>query len=129
MARSEGLSPGLLARWKLKNGSHARTRKPSCNSSAVSRRSTTLIVLTGQAQVGGGMVRMGDYASAEQDPSDGSVWLIGMYGAKNPNPLNPENNLGCTAVAHSTRGCHPSARSWDDGGAFLWRDVGDAPRR
>ncbi len=56
------------------------------------------VILMGQAQVGSGMVRMGDYASAAQDPADGSTWLIGMYGATNPNPLNPENNLGCRAV-------------------------------
>jgi len=55
-------------------------------------------ILMGKAQVGRGMVRMGDYASAAQDPTDGSVWLIGSYGATNPNPLNRENNLGCRAV-------------------------------
>jgi hypothetical protein len=55
------------------------------------------IILMGNAQVGSGQVRMGDCAPAAQDP-DGSVWLIGMYGATNPNPLNPENNLGCRAV-------------------------------
>jgi hypothetical protein len=55
-------------------------------------------ILAGAAQVGTGMVRMGDYASAAQDPVDGSVWLIGMYGAMKPNPLNSENNLGCRAV-------------------------------
>jgi hypothetical protein len=55
-------------------------------------------ILMGIDQVGSGQVRMGDYASAAQDPTDGSVWLIGSYGAKNPNPLNSENNLGCRAV-------------------------------
>jgi hypothetical protein len=55
-------------------------------------------ILVGKDQVDTGQVRMGDYASAAQDPTDGSVWLIGSYGAMNPNPLNPENNLGCRAV-------------------------------
>jgi hypothetical protein len=53
-------------------------------------------ILMGQAQVGSGMVRMGDYASAAQDPTDGSVWLIGGYGSSATNTEG--GNLGCRAV-------------------------------
>jgi hypothetical protein len=53
-------------------------------------------ILMGQGPVGSGMVRMGDYASAAQDPTDGSVWLIGSYGSSAKNTEG--GNLGCRAV-------------------------------
>ncbi len=56
-------------------------------------------ILDGQSQfANSGQLRLGDYTSAAQDP-DGSLWLIGMYAAKNPNPMNTEgSNSGCRAV-------------------------------
>jgi hypothetical protein len=47
---------------------------------------------------GGGLIRFGDYASAAQDPVDGSTWLIGQYANNAKGPLNPENNAGCKVV-------------------------------
>jgi hypothetical protein len=56
-------------------------------------------ILDGQSQFdNNGQLRLGDYTSAAQDP-DGSLWMIGMYAAKDPNPLNTEgSNAGCRAV-------------------------------
>ena len=56
-------------------------------------------ILDGKSQfAGSGQLRLGDYTSAAQDP-DGSLWLIGMYAATKPNPLNTENsNAGCRVV-------------------------------
>lgn len=56
-------------------------------------------ILDGKSQFGNsGQLRLGDYTSAAQDP-DGSLWLIGMYAASDPNPLNTEDsNAGCRAV-------------------------------
>jgi hypothetical protein len=56
-------------------------------------------ILEGQSQFdNNGQLRLGDYTSAAQDP-DGSLWLIGMYAAKDPNPMNTEgSNSGCRAV-------------------------------
>jgi hypothetical protein len=56
-------------------------------------------ILDGKSQFDdSGQLRLGDYTSAAQDP-DGSLWLIGMYAAQKPNPLNTEGgNAGCRAV-------------------------------
>lgn len=56
-------------------------------------------IVQGQSELASsGQLHMGDYASAAQDP-DGSLWLIGEYAAKSPNPLNVENSSsGCRAV-------------------------------
>ncbi|HVY25862.1 MAG TPA: hypothetical protein VHB79_04895 [Polyangiaceae bacterium] len=56
-------------------------------------------IIDGKSQFGNsGQLRLGDYTSAAQDP-DGSLWLIGMYAAQDPNPLNTEDsNAGCRAV-------------------------------
>ena len=56
-------------------------------------------ILEGQSQFdNSGQLRLGDYTAAAQDP-DGSLWLIGMYAAKDPNPMNTEgSNAGCRAV-------------------------------
>jgi hypothetical protein len=56
-------------------------------------------ILDGKSQFGNnGQLRLGDYTSAAQDP-DGSIWMIGMYAADDPNPLNTEgSNAGCRAV-------------------------------
>jgi hypothetical protein len=56
-------------------------------------------ILDGKSQFGNsGQLRLGDYTSAAQDP-DGSLWMIGMYAADDPNPMNTEgSNAGCRAV-------------------------------
>jgi hypothetical protein len=57
-------------------------------------------IVPGEAAIpgSGGLIRFGDYASAAQDPVDGSTWLIGQYAGKAKGPLNPENNAGCKVV-------------------------------
>ena len=57
------------------------------------------VIVNGTAQINNGsaQTRWGDYYSAAQDPSDGSLWLIGQYGG-GPSGLNPESNAGCKAV-------------------------------
>jgi hypothetical protein len=60
------------------------------------------IVMGGAAIGGSGFVRFGDYASASQDPTDGSLWLIGQY-AGAPRGMNPENSSGCKVVHVTAR--------------------------
>src|SRR5262249_54534102 len=54
-------------------------------------------ILNGTLQLDGNSpLRFGDYASAAQDPVDGSLWLIQMYGGTKPNTEG--SNAGCRAV-------------------------------
>jgi hypothetical protein len=60
------------------------------------------ILMGGAAIAGTGFVRFGDYASAAQDPVDGSLWMIGQY-AGAPRGMNPENSSGCKVVHVTAR--------------------------
>jgi hypothetical protein len=57
------------------------------------------VIVTGPAQLNNATAntRFGDYYSAAQDPSDGSTWLVGMYGG-GPAGMNSDGNAGCKIV-------------------------------
>jgi hypothetical protein len=61
------------------------------------------IVMGGAGIAGSGLIRFGDYFSAAQDPTDGTLWMIGQYATATKTSLNPENNTGCKVVHVTAR--------------------------